>query len=117
MKVTFGQTLRAQRLKIGKALNRISSETGIHQNQLSRIELGRIRKPRPDTIKLMATAYELPCESLMLLAGYGNVPRLMNNLPLFISEAALVLNPEDWEPIREIVAQMVSAKTAAQGQS
>ena len=116
MTLTFGQTLRKQRGRIGKALKAIAAETGISQSQLSHIELGRVRKPRPDTVKIMAAAYELPSESLMLLAGYGDIPHLMSNLPLFISEAAGVLSVGDWEPLREIVLGLVAAKILAQKQ-
>lgn len=113
MTLTFGQTLRAQRHKLGKELKEIASTTGISQAQLGRIELGRTGKPRPDTLKLIAPAYELSWESLMFLAGYRDMAGLIKNLPLFISEAAQILNVEDWEPVRGMVEQLVQDRVSS----
>ncbi|WP_407538846.1 helix-turn-helix transcriptional regulator [Deinococcus radiomollis] len=116
MTLTFGQTLRDQRLKLGKDLKKMSAETGVSISQRGRIERGRANKLRPESIRRLAPAYGISCEALMLLAGYGHMPHLMNNLPLFISEAARTLSPEDWEPLRSAVAQLVAEKTIALNQ-
>ena len=116
MTLTFGQTLRAQRLKLGKPIKTIASEIGLGHSQLGQIELGRTKTPRSAILERLAAAYEIPYETLMRLAGYPPKPDSIIKLPEFIRQAGGILSIEDWEPIREIVAHMVSEKTTVRGQ-
>lgn len=52
---SFGQTLREMREAQGMGLREFADRLGISPAYLSRIERGKERPPKPDTIKRMAT--------------------------------------------------------------
>ena len=114
MSPTFGQTLRSQRHKVGKDLKVIAAETGISQSQLSHMELGRVSRPRPKSLERMALAYDIPYETLMILAGYApTAPKPSLDLPAFIIEASAILTSEDWELLRGIVGHLVRGRASS----
>ena len=115
MTLTLGQTLRVQRQRLGKPIRTMAPEVGIGYSRLGQIELGRVR-PQPAVLERLAPAYEIPYETLMLLAGYPPKPDSILKLPEFIRQAARVLSIEDWEPLRSAVAQLVAEKTIALNQ-
>jgi transcriptional regulator with XRE-family HTH domain len=118
MTATLANTLRFTRLEAKKTLKDIERSTGISNAYLSQLENGKIVSPHPSKLELLAPAYGIPCNLLMIMAGYAPVetPDASLELPLFIREAGAVLTAEDWELLRGMVRHLVRSKTGALAQ-
>ncbi len=58
----FGQLVRDHRLRLGLSQAEVADRTGLGERGLRNIETGRITKPRPVTVRLLADAFELQGE-------------------------------------------------------
>jgi hypoxanthine phosphoribosyltransferase len=70
----LGDYLRALRRARGLSLSQVAASTGeegLKRSYLSQIETGRIKRPRPDTLALLVTAYQADYTELLRRAGYG----------------------------------------------
>ncbi|WEK53297.1 MAG: helix-turn-helix transcriptional regulator [Candidatus Cohnella colombiensis] len=61
-------------LRIAKEMNMVqfSKESGVSVAQISRIESGLRKVPRPETLKHLSEALDVPHEDLLRAAGYLN---------------------------------------------
>lgn len=116
MNAQLGETLRFTRRDARKTLKEIEAETGIGNAYLSQLENGKIQQPGRDKLPLLAQAYGIPYNLLMILAGHkpASTPDLTLDVPLFVLEASKVLEADDWELLRPMIGHLVKGKVAAQ---
>lgn len=106
-------TLYLARRDARKTLSDISRATGISTSYLSQVEAGRVLKPAPEKLALLAVAYNVSYDTLMLLAQHTPTREreVLANLPAFIIEAGPVLGPDEWEVLRRLVTYLVKARS------
>ena len=81
----FGSYLKEMRENKGWSINQLAQAADISGSQISRIENGLRGIPKPQTLRKMAEALEVPYEELMNKAGYlqGSLPSTRTSrLPL-----------------------------------
>lgn len=66
----FGLYLRTLREKRGLTINQLSTESGISNAQISRIENGLRNSPKPNTIKRLAKVLNVDYQEMLYKAGY-----------------------------------------------
>ncbi|WP_010498562.1 helix-turn-helix domain-containing protein [Paenibacillus elgii] len=66
----FGSYLKDKRVQKGLNLVQLSETSGISAAQISRIENGKRGVPKPENLKSLASALDVPYEELMRKAGY-----------------------------------------------
>ncbi|MCA1605051.1 MAG: helix-turn-helix domain-containing protein [Acidobacteria bacterium] len=66
----FGEFIRQLREKRRLSVRELASKSGIDSGGLTRLEHGRILAPRPDKLKALATALEVPLADMFAMAGY-----------------------------------------------
>ncbi|WP_339267897.1 helix-turn-helix domain-containing protein [Paenibacillus sp. FSL W8-0187] len=66
----FGSYLKEMRENKGWSINQLAQAADISGSQISRIENGLRGIPKPQTLRKMAEALEVPYEELMNKAGY-----------------------------------------------
>ncbi|MGE7827831.1 helix-turn-helix domain-containing protein [Paenibacillus sp. NPDC093718] len=66
----FGSYLKEMRENKGWSINQLAQAADISGSQISRIENGLRGIPKPQTLRKMADALEVPYEELMNRAGY-----------------------------------------------
>ncbi|MFD0679936.1 MULTISPECIES: helix-turn-helix domain-containing protein [unclassified Paenibacillus] len=66
----FGIYLKKARESKGVSVNQLALESGISNAQISRIENGRRGIPKPETIRKLAEALQIPYEEMMEKAGH-----------------------------------------------
>ncbi|MCR8636178.1 helix-turn-helix domain-containing protein [Paenibacillus radicis (ex Xue et al. 2023)] len=66
----FGIYLKKARESKGVSVNQLALESGISNAQISRIENGRRGIPKPETIRKLAEALQIPYEAMMEKAGH-----------------------------------------------
>ncbi|MBY0160980.1 helix-turn-helix transcriptional regulator [Paenibacillus lautus] len=70
MERIFGSYLKEMRENKGWSINQLAQAADISGSQISRIENGLRGIPKPQTLRKMAEALEVPYEELMNKAGY-----------------------------------------------
>src|SRR4051812_36424845 len=55
----FGETVRAQRRRLGLTQEELAEKTGVSVRSIHNLEAGRIAAPRPATVRLLADAFGL----------------------------------------------------------
>src|SRR5689334_21709949 len=55
----FGGLVRTYRRRLGMTQEDLSDRTGVHSRTIAKIENGQIAFPRPSTVRLLASAFEL----------------------------------------------------------
>ncbi|ACV59957.1 transcriptional regulator, XRE family (plasmid) [Alicyclobacillus acidocaldarius subsp. acidocaldarius DSM 446] len=68
----FGQYLRKLRKERNLTINQLALYSGVSSALISRIENGQRGRPKPDTLKKLASALKVPYEDLLLHAGVLN---------------------------------------------
>lgn len=71
----LGHYIKTKRNKQIMSITELSKRSNISIAQISRIESGKRKAPRPETIKKLAEALEIPYEVLMVKAGYLDAVR------------------------------------------
>lgn len=71
-KTNLGTYIRRLRESKKLGVNQLATYSGISAAQISRIETGERKQPRPETIAKLAQALKIPYEVLMEKAGYIN---------------------------------------------
>jgi transcriptional regulator with XRE-family HTH domain len=66
----FGVYLKKSRESKGVSVNQLAIESGISNAQISRIENGLRGIPKPETIRKLADALQIPYEEMMEKAGH-----------------------------------------------
>ncbi|NOU92019.1 helix-turn-helix domain-containing protein [Paenibacillus sp. LMG 31456] len=66
----FGFYLKKARESKGISVNQLALESGISNAQISRIENGLRGIPKPETIRKLAEALQIPYEEMMGMAGH-----------------------------------------------
>jgi len=69
-KVDLGSFIKDLRVKRDMNLVQLSEKSGISTAQISRIENGKRKTPRPETLKQLADSLEIPHEQMLRAAGY-----------------------------------------------
>jgi len=67
---SFGAYIKSLRKLKGQSLVQLSDNSGISFPHISRIENGKRGVPKPDTLKSLSEALEVPYEEMMRVAGY-----------------------------------------------
>src|ERR687883_89904 len=55
----FGETVRAHRHRMGLSQEDLAGKTGVSVRTIRELEAGRITRPRPGTLRLLAEAFAL----------------------------------------------------------
>jgi len=55
----FGAQVRAHRQRLGLSQEDLADRTGVSVRGIRNLEAGRTGRPRPDTVRLIADAFEL----------------------------------------------------------
>ncbi|HEU5156155.1 MAG TPA: helix-turn-helix transcriptional regulator [Streptosporangiaceae bacterium] len=66
----LGNYLKRLREERGLSIRGLARQAGIHDTGLVRIERGDIRTPRPEKLRRLAMALEVPLADLLAMAGY-----------------------------------------------
>lgn len=74
--MTLGLMLKTARLKTGRTLRQLESETGISNGYLSQLESDAIKRPSPHHLHKLASTLALSYRELMELAGYVPEPQV-----------------------------------------
>jgi tetratricopeptide (TPR) repeat protein/transcriptional regulator with XRE-family HTH domain len=80
--VVFGQLVREKRQRLGLSQAEVADRAGLGERGLRNIEAGRITKPRPATVRLLADAFGLTGEERDRFCAAG------------LSDAAVPVDPE-----------------------
>lgn len=76
----LGRTIQATRHARGLTAYEVAHRTGVvHRATIQRIESGEITRPRPETLRALATVLDLDLDDLLSLAGYPH----LSDLPEF----------------------------------
>jgi transcriptional regulator with XRE-family HTH domain len=70
--MTVGEYLKQLRKEKSISQRELAEKSGISNAEISRIETGERQKPSPDVLRQLASALNVPYESLMDKAGYIN---------------------------------------------
>ena len=87
----LGRMLASARAVKGLSTPQLARVAGVSQSNIVRLELGKIARPRPETLQRLAHALELPPERLYGLAGLPQLrlqPYLRASYGLSATEAA-----------------------------
>jgi transcriptional regulator with XRE-family HTH domain len=57
--MSFAEAVRAHRLRCGLSQEDLASTTGIAPRSIRNLEAGRVARPRPSTVRLLADAFRL----------------------------------------------------------
>lgn len=66
----FGGYIKGLREERKLSVRELASKAGINSGALTRLEHGKVRTPHPDTLKVLATALDVPLMELFTMAGY-----------------------------------------------
>ncbi|MDT0309661.1 helix-turn-helix transcriptional regulator [Streptomyces sp. DSM 44917] len=66
----FGEYITHLRREKNLSTRRLASLAGIDDGALTRLECGKVRTPRPTTVKALATALDVPLADMFARAGY-----------------------------------------------
>lgn len=66
----FGEYIKGLRQERKLSIRKLASKSGIDSGGLTRLEHGKRRAPRPDKLKALATALEIPLADMFAMAGY-----------------------------------------------
>jgi len=66
----FGEYIKGLREERKLSIRGLASKSGIDSGGLTRLEHGKRRTPRPDKLKALATALEIPLADMFAMAGY-----------------------------------------------
>ena len=77
----LGRLIKKYRLDKGLTLRAAAELTGYHHSYLARLEAGDYEAPKPQQLKAIARALEIPIEDLYALAGYQVEDRLPDFAP------------------------------------
>lgn len=117
MSLTLGATLRLHRYLQNKTLKQINAVSGMSTPYLSQLETGKVQQPSLKKLELLALAYDIPYDQLLILSGHTPSSTLAPThdvpLPVFIIEAGEVLDTGDWEQVRPLVEQLLRGKADA----
>lgn len=97
--IIFGDYLKQLRKKRGYTLKQLAELSGVSDSQISRIELGTRGVPKPENLKKLAAALDVPPESLLEKAG------VIDRADSAFEDAAMVagaLNPAFYENDQEL---------------
>ncbi|ATQ27341.1 XRE family transcriptional regulator [Rhodococcus ruber] len=75
----LAQTLRTRRGELGLSASEIARRADVAKATVTRLELGEIPQPRPDNLRAIAEALELPVADLFAAADWipeGELPTL-----------------------------------------
>lgn len=67
---TLGEQLRQLRRGFKYTLKEVEAMTGISNAYLSQVENGKITRPSPDKLYVLAEAYKVSYDQIMVSAGY-----------------------------------------------
>lgn len=66
----FGKYIKQLRQERRLSIRELASKTGIDSGALTRIEHGKVGTPRPETLKALAVALDIPLADMFARAGY-----------------------------------------------
>jgi len=66
----LGEYIRRLRKQRKLSIRELATKSGIDNGGLTRLEHGRILSPRPDKLKALAKALEVPLADMFAMAGY-----------------------------------------------
>ncbi|WP_010498561.1 helix-turn-helix domain-containing protein [Paenibacillus elgii] len=102
MNENFGSFLKRKREERGYTLVQLADASGISIAQLSRLENGLRDTPKPETVKKLAHALEVPLVEMMVLAGYWDQEELLQPIEEDkVKEGSATYNSKDPDPIAD----------------
>jgi hypoxanthine phosphoribosyltransferase len=104
----LGEYLREQRRNLGLTLRETAlrtGEKGLSRSYLSQVETGKIRRPSPETLSLLVTAYQVDYDELLRKAGYGGVSS--DQAPGWMPADTTRLNPDDQQTVAQYIEYLL----------
>lgn len=79
-KKQFGEFLSQKRKERSLTTSELAELSGLSQSYISNVENGRRTKPKPETIEKLAKALDIPNRDLMMVAGYGYIDDIFEDI-------------------------------------
>jgi transcriptional regulator with XRE-family HTH domain len=98
----LGEYIRHLRTQRAMSLRELAETAGIDSGGLTRVEHGRIPRPRPDTLYALAHALDVPLADLFAQAGYA-VPRELPSVEPYLRTKYNCLHDDEVLAITHIV--------------
>jgi HTH-type transcriptional regulator, competence development regulator len=112
LKASLGQYLASIREDRGMKLREVETATKreVSNAYLSQIENGKIKKPSPNVLHVLAHVYRINYEQLMQMAGYAVTSKASTHKPARNSFTELNLSPEEDVKLLEYLRFLRSSK-------
>ncbi|MCF6122090.1 XRE family transcriptional regulator [Mesorhizobium sp. M7A.F.Ca.CA.001.07.2.1] len=112
LKASLGQYLASIREDRGMKLREVETATKreVSNAYLSQIENGKIKKPSPNVLHVLAQVYRINYEQLMQMAGYAVTSKTSAHKPARNSFTELNLSPEEDVKLLEYLRFLRSSK-------
>jgi hypoxanthine phosphoribosyltransferase len=104
----LGEYLREQRRALGLTLRETAMRTGeegLSRSYLSQVETGKIRRPSPETLSLLVTAYQADYDVLLRKAGYGGASA--DQAPGWLPADTARLNPDEQRTVAQYIEYLL----------
>lgn len=119
--MTFSELLISKREELHLSLREAAQKIGISHGYLDKLEKGfdsrtqTNNKPTPETLRLIANAYNLDYMQLMVLCGYVDrstlkIPSILENVPFALYEGLDGVEKLSQESINDIAAYLQFVK-------
>ena len=102
----FGSRLKERREALGFSTRALAALAEVNQATVVRLEAGRIAEPRPDKLRRLAEALQLPTGETFALAGYARANDLPS-LPVYLRAKYPELTAADIERLEDYVTELL----------
>lgn len=111
----LGKFLRTAREQSGLSLAGLAEITGLTKATLGRFEQGAFGNPRPEKLRTIAKALDLPVADVLLMADYSN-PADLPSVPVYMrTRYSGKLSAKDVRDIEAFVNERLTAGAAKRG--
>lgn len=109
--MTVGEYIKKKRTEMGISQRELAQSANISNAEISRIESGMRKQPSPDVLKNIATALNIFCEKLYMIAGYINDnPDIPESLPQSNTLDVSFLTKEEIEDVKKYIQFLISKR-------
>lgn len=102
----LGEYIRHLRIDHAASIRALADRAGIDSGGLTRLESGRVRHPRPDTLSALAQALDVPFADIFAYAGY-TVPHDLPSVEPYLRTKYDCLSTNETRAITTMVEALV----------
>ncbi len=111
----LGAFLRSARETAGLSLSELVEKSGVQKSTLGRFEQGVFLSPKPDKLKAIAQALDLPVADVLLMADYSD-PADLPSIPVYMrARYSGELSAKDLRDIEALVNERRASGAAKRG--